>query len=222
MLFTVPNLPYKFDALEPSIDKKTMEIHHDKHHATYVAKLNDAVSKHPELEGKTVEELLSTINSIPEDIRTAVRNHGGGHANHSLFWTIMAPQSGKPSGSLSEAITAAFGSLNKLMDQVIANGMGQFGSGWSWLVVSRSAKYSPVPGSAGKPMLAAYATLNQDSPLMQGDIPILGVDVWEHAYYLKYQNKRDEYLKAWWEVVNWEEVAKRFEKAIGHPERSER
>ncbi|MBI2310186.1 superoxide dismutase [Candidatus Collierbacteria bacterium] len=200
MPFELPELLYSFDALEPVIDAKTMEIHHDKHHAAYVAKLNDAVAKHPELGSKSVEELLKDLNNIPEDIRTAVKNHGGGHANHSLFWEIMTPKNRKPSTVLSEAINKTFGSLDKLMELITVNGMGQFGSGWSWLVVSGDK-------------LKAYATANQDSPLMNGDIPILGVDVWEHAYYLKYQNKRDEYLKAWWNVVNWDEVAKRFEEA---------
>lgn len=200
MPFELPKLSYSFDALELVIDAKTMEIHHDKHHAAYVTKLNDAIAKHPELGNKTVEELLRDIDNIPEDIRTAVRNHGGGHVNHSLFWEIMSAKTGKPSGALTKAIDKTFGSVDKLMELVIANGMGQFGSGWTWLVVSNGE-------------LKAYATPNQDSPLMQGDIPILGIDVWEHAYYLKYQNKRDEYLKNWWKIVNWEEVAKRFEAA---------
>ncbi len=192
MPFTLPDLPYKFDALEPVIDAKTMEIHHDKHHAAYVNKLNEALAKHPELGDKTVEELLAGINDIPEDIRTAVRNHAGGHANHSLFWTVMKPNGGgQPTGDLAKAINSTFGSFASPQEKMVANGLGQFGSGWTWLVVS-----------GGK--LKAYATANQDSPLMQGDIPILGIDVWEHAYYLKYQNKRDEYLKAWWNVVNWE------------------
>ena len=193
MPFTLPDLPYKFDALESVIDAKTMEIHHDKHHAAYIAKLNDAIAKHPELENKSVEELLRDINNIPEDIRTAVKNHGGGHANHSLFWEIMSPKREKPSGAFVSEINKAFGSVDKLTELIVANGMGQFGSGWSWLVIS-----------GGK--LKVYATANQDSPLMNGDIPILGIDVWEHAYYLKYQNKRDEYLKAWWNIINWEAV----------------
>ena len=195
MPFELPELPYSFNALEPVIDTKTMEIHHDKHHAAYVAKLNDAVAKHPELTNKSVEELLRDINNIPEDIRTAVRNHGGGHANHSLFWTLMKQNDGgEPTGDLAKAINSTFGSFANFQEKIIANGMGQFGSGWSWLVVKPDGK------------LTVYATPNQDSPLMQGDIPILGVDVWEHAYYLKYQNKRDEYLKVWWNVVNWEAV----------------
>jgi len=200
MPFELPELPYSFNALEPVIDTKTMEIHHDKHHAAYVAKLNDAVAKHPELTNKSVEELLRDINNIPEDIRTAVRNHGGGHANHSLFWEIMSPKREKPSGAFVSEINKAFGSVDKLTELIVANGMGQFGSGWSWLVIS-----------GGK--LKVYATANQDSPLMNGDIPILGIDVWEHAYYLKYQNKRDEYLKAWWNIVNWEAVERSWANA---------
>ena len=200
MQFELPKLPYSFDALEPVIDAKTMEIHHDKHHAAYVNKLNEALAKHPELTNKSVEELLRDINNIPEDIRTAVRNHGGGHANHSLFWEIMSPKREKPSGAFVSEINKAFGSVDKLTELIVANGMGQFGSGWSWLVIS-----------GGK--LKVYATANQDSPLMNGDIPILGIDVWEHAYYLKYQNKRDEYLKAWWNIVNWEAVERSWANA---------
>lgn len=197
MPFELPKLPYSFDALEPVVDAKTMEIHHDKHHAAYVAKLNDAIAKHPELSGKSVEELLKDINSIPEDIRTAVKNHGGGHANHSLFWEIMTPKSGNPSEAFVSEINKMFGSIDKMKESIVLNGMGQFGSGWSWLVVS-----------GGK--LKVYATANQDSPLMNGDVPVLGIDVWEHAYYLKYQNKRDEYLKNWWSVVNWETVERNW------------
>ena len=197
MPFELPKLPYSFDALEPVVDAKTMEIHHDKHHAAYVAKLNDAIAKHPELGGKSVEELLKDINRIPEDIRTAVKNHGGGHVNHSLFWEIMTPKSGNPSEAFVSEIDKTFGSIDKMKESIVLNGMGQFGSGWSWLVVS-----------GGK--LKAYATANQDSPLMNGDVPILGVDVWEHAYYLKYQNKRDEYLKNWWSIVNWETVERNW------------
>ena len=200
MQFELPKLPYSFDALEPVIDAKTMEIHHDKHHAAYVNKLNEALAKHPELADKSVEELLKDLNTIPQDIRTAVRNHGGGHANHSLFWEIMSPKREKPSGAFVSEINKAFGSVDKLTELIVANGMGQFGSGWSWLVIS-----------GGK--LKVYATANQDSPLMNGDIPILGIDVWEHAYYLKYQNKRDEYLKAWWNIVNWEAVERSWANA---------
>lgn len=200
MPFELPKLPYSFDALEPVVDAKTMEIHYGKHHAAYVAKLNDAIAKHPELENKSVEELSRDINNIPEDIRTAVRNHGGGHTNHSLFWGIMTPKSGKPSEAFVSEINKVFGSIDKMKESIVLNGMGQFGSGWSWLVVS-----------GGK--LKVYATANQDNPLMNGDIPILGIDVWEHAYYLKYQNKRDEYLKAWWGVVNWETVERNWANA---------
>lgn len=202
MQFELPKLSYPVDALEPVIDAKTMEIHHDKHHAAYVNKLNEALAKHPELEAKTVEELLTGINDIPEDIRTAVRNHGGGHANHSLFWTTMKQNGGgEPTGDLAKAINSSFGSFVNFQEKIIANGMGQFGSGWTWLVVKADKT------------LAAYAAPNQDSPLMQSDIPILGIDVWEHAYYLKYQNKRDEYLKNWWSVVNWETVERNWANA---------
>ena len=200
MQFELPKLPYSFDALEPVVDAKTMEIHHDKHHAAYVAKLNDAIAKHPELGNKSAEELLRDINNIPEDIRTAVRNHGGGHVNHSLFWEIMTPKSVNPSETFVSEINKVFGSIDKMKESIVLNGMGQFGSGWSWLVVS-----------GGK--LKVYATANQDSPLMNGDVPVLGIDVWEHVYYLKYQNKRDEYLKNWWSVVNWETVERNWANA---------
>ena len=200
MPFELPKLPYSFDALESVIDAKTMEIHHDKHHVAYIAKLNDAIAKHPELASKSVEELLKDINNIPEDIRTAVKNHGGGHANHSMFWEIMTPTSGTPSEAFVAEINKVFGSIDKMKESIVLNGMSQFGSGWSWLVVS-----------GGK--LKVYATANQDSPLTSGDIPLLGIDVWEHAYYLKYQNKRDEYLKNWWNIVNWEDVSRRFDRA---------
>lgn len=209
MPFELPKLPYSFEALEPVVDAKTMEIHHDKHHAAYVAKLNDAIAKHPEISpaerdpaspDKFLEYLLRNINSIPEDIRTAVRNHGGGHANHSMFWEIMTPKGGKPSEAFVSEINKAFGSIDKMKESIALNGMGQFGSGWSWLVVS-----------GGK--LKVYATANQDSPLMNGDVPILGIDVWEHAYYLKYQNKRDEYLKAWWGVADWRAIERNWANA---------
>lgn len=212
MAFTLPSLPYDFAALEPAIDAQTMQIHHDKHHQAYINKLNEAMAKYPQLGKNSVEELLGGMESlVPPDIRAAVRNHGGGHANHALFWTVMAPGGTKaPAAVLARAIDQTFGSLAKLTEQMTANGVSQFGSGWSWLVVSAKG------GSAsGRKSLAAYATANQDSPLMQGDTPILGVDVWEHAYYLKYQNKRDEYLANWWKVVNWEEVARRYEQTIG-------
>lgn len=204
MSFTVPALSYGFDALEPAIDAKTMEIHHDRHHATYVTKLNEAIAKHPELGEKSVEELLKNLSAVPEDIRGAVRNHGGGHLNHSLFWTSLAPtgKGGDLVGELGTAIEMAFGSIDTFKVQLTTAALGQFGSGWGWLVFGKNKK------------LAVYALPNQDSPVSQGDVPLLGIDVWEHAYYLKYQNKRDEYLKAWWSVVNWSEVGRRYEEAI--------
>jgi len=201
MAFEVPKLPYGYNALEPHIDEQTMRIHHDKHHQAYVDKLNAALEKHPELQKKKVEELLKSLNAIPEDIRTAVRNHGGGHANHSLFWTVMCPnKGGQPKGKLGESIKSAFGGFDKFKEQFSAAAAGQFGSGWAWLVVFR-----------GK--IEIVATPNQDSPLSQGKTPVLGLDVWEHAYYLKYQNKRPDYIAAFWNVVNWDEVGKRFESA---------
>lgn len=197
MAFTLPNLPYEFSALEPYIDARTMEIHHDKHHATYVAKLNEALAKHPEMEEKTVEELLKDLQSVPEDIRGAVRNHGGGHVNHSLFWASMISGGNKVSGELATAIDHDFGSFANFQEKFTAISLGQFGSGWGWLVAK-----------SGK--LDVYALPNQDNPLSQGGIPLLGVDVWEHAYYLRYQNKRDEYIKSWWNVVDWNEIEKRY------------
>jgi superoxide dismutase, Fe-Mn family len=199
----VPPLPYAFDALEPHIDAKTMEIHHDKHHAAYVTNLNKALDGHPDLQGKSVEDLLRGIDSVPEAIRTAVRNQGGGHANHSLFWQIMGPQGGgTPSGDLGTAIQQAFGSFEGLKEKLNAAAAGQFGSGWGWLVVN-----------GGK--LEVIARPNQDSPLMENKVPLLGVDVWEHAYYLKYQNRRPDYLAAWWNTVNWQAVADRYSRARG-------
>jgi superoxide dismutase, Fe-Mn family len=198
--FSLPPLPYDYGALEPTIDTQTMQIHHDKHHAAYVNNLNAAVKDHPSLPGN-VEELLRGINSVPEAIRTAVRNNGGGHANHTLFWEIMKPGGSKqPTGALAEAIQSVFGSVDALKQQINDAGVKRFGSGWSWLVVA-----------GGK--LQVLSTANQDSPLMEGQIPILGVDVWEHAYYLKYQNRRPDYLAAWWNVLNWDEVAKRYDAA---------
>jgi Fe-Mn family superoxide dismutase len=198
---TLPDLPYAFDALEPHIDAKTMEIHHDKHHGTYVSKLNDALKDHPDLQSKGVEDLLREIQSVPESIRTAVRNHGGGHANHSLFWTVMgAGGGGRPSGELADAIDDAFGGFDDLKKQLTEAAGGVFGSGWGWLVAD-----------GGK--LRVVARPNQDSPLIDGLTPILGVDVWEHAYYLKYQNRRPDYLEAWWRVVDWDAVAERFQSA---------
>ena len=194
----VPALTYGFDALEPHIDTRTMEIHHDKHHAAYVTNLNKALEGHAELQAKTVEDLLRGIDSVPEAIRGAVRNHGGGHANHSLFWSVMGPNGGgAPSGDLAAAIDRSFGSIDDLKARLTAAAGGQFGSGWGWLVVSGGS-------------LEVLARPNQDSPLMEGKTPILGVDVWEHAYYLNYQNRRPDYLAAWWNVINWDEVASRF------------
>jgi superoxide dismutase, Fe-Mn family len=199
--FKLPDLPYAFDALEPHIDAKTMEIHHGKHHAAYTNKLNEALEKHPNLQDKSIEELLRGIDSIPEDIRTVVRNNGGGYANHALFWEIMGPDGGgEPAGELADAIAKKFGSFDDFRKKVSDAGATQFGSGWAWLVVADSG-------------IDVYSTPNQDSPLMKGHRPILGVDVWEHAYYLKYQNRRPDYLEAWWNTVNWEEVARRYAEA---------
>src|SRR5262245_15861189 len=201
MAHELPKLPYAFDALEPHIDAKTMEIHHGKHHQAYVNNLNAALDKHPELHQKSLNELLAGINTVPEDIRTAVRNNGGGHANHSMFWQIMAPKAGgEPSGKLADAIKSSFGDFSKLKEQVGAAAAGRFGSGWAWVLAK-----------GGK--LSIESTANQDSQLMEGKTPIMGIDVWEHAYYLKYQNRRPDYVAAWWNVVNWPEVAKRFDAA---------
>ena len=200
----VPPLGYSFDALEPHIDAKTMEIHHDKHHAAYVTNLNKALESAPDLQKKSVEELLRGINSVPEAIRTAVRNHGGGHHNHSLFWEVMGPNAGgEPTGAIADAIKEAFGDFAKFKDTVKNNGLTQFGSGWSWVV------YNPASGK-----LEAVKKPNQDSPLMDGLVPVLGVDVWEHAYYLKYQNLRANYIDAWWNVVNWNKAADNFRRAV--------
>lgn len=198
MTYTLPDLPYAYDALEPYIDVETMHLHHDKHHNTYVTNLNAAIEKHPELGSKSVEELIADMDSIPEDIRTAVRNNGGGHANHAFFWEIMAPNAGGvPTGEIKEAIEAAFGSFDKLKEEFKAAATGRFGSGWAWLVLNK-----------GK--LEVTSTANQDSPLMEGKTPVLGLDVWEHAYYLNYKNVRPDYIDAFWNVVNWDEVNKRF------------
>lgn len=198
--FTLPPLPYPNDALEPSIDKLTMEIHHDKHHGAYVNNLNKALESAPQLGGKTLEELLANNCAIvPENIRTAVRNNAGGHINHSMFWQIMAPQAGgEPHGKIAEAIKSTFGGFAQFKEKLAAAGAGRFGSGWAWLVRDSSGK------------LDVYSTANQDSPVMEGKYPVLGLDVWEHAYYLKYQNRRPEYITNWWNVVNWHEVEKRF------------
>lgn len=194
MAFTLPELPYGCDALEPHIDTTTMQIHHGKHHQAYVNNLNAAIEKAPELAGKSLDELMSGINSVPEAVRTAVRNNGGGHWNHSFFWKLMGPNAGgNPSGEVGKAIDDAFGSFDKFKEQFAAAGVGRFGSGWAWLV-----------NDGGK--LSIMSTPNQDNPLMEGKTAILGVDVWEHAYYLKYQNKRPDYLAAWWNVVNWDAV----------------
>ena len=201
----LPPLPYDFAALEPHIDAQTMQIHHGKHHQAYITNLNNALNKHPELLDKSIEELLRGINSIPDDIRTAVRNHGGGHHNHSLFWTIMAPAAkgggGEPSGALADAIKRTFGEFAKFKELFSNAAAAQFGSGWAWLTVANGK-----PEVAGRP--------NQDSPLMDNKVPVLGVDVWEHAYYLKYQNRRPDYVTAWWNVVNWEEVGRRYASAL--------
>lgn len=202
--FELPDLPYAFDALEPHIDALTMEIHHDRHHAGYTSKLNAAFEGQDAWQGRSIEDILRNIDGVPGDIRTAVRNNGGGFANHALFWTVMSPDGGgEPDGELAAAIGDAFGSFADFKSGLTAAAGGQFGSGWGWLVVD---------GSGG---LKVYATPNQDSPYMQGDTPILGVDVWEHAYYLKYQNKRPDYLAAWWNTINWPEVARRFAEARG-------
>ncbi len=193
----VPPLAYSFDALEPHIDARTMEIHHDKHHAAYVTNLNKAIGGNAELEAKSVEDLLRDIDRVPENIRGAVRNHGGGHANHTLFWDTMGRGDSSPSGDLATAIDGAFGSLDALKTELAGAAAGQFGSGWGWLVVSNGS-------------LEVLARPNQDSPLMEGKTPILGVDVWEHAYYLNYQNRRPDYLAAWWNVINWNAVAARL------------
>src|SRR3954464_5093705 len=198
MAFTLPALPYPTDALEPHIDKTTMEIHHGKHHQAYVTNLNAALDKHPELHSKTVEDLLKGINTVPEDIRTAVRNNGGGHANHSMFWQVMGPNAGgAPTGAIADAINGAFGGFDKFKEELKKAGVGRFGSGWAWVI-----------DQGGK--LAIESTANQDSPLMEGKKVVFGVDVWEHAYYLKYQNRRPDYLDAWWNVVNWNEINTRL------------
>ena len=205
MPFTLPDLPYAFDALEPHIDAKTMEIHHDKHHKTYVDNLNAALEKHPEFKaGDDIEALLRRIDEVPEDIRTAVRNNGGGHANHSMFWRIMKQGGGgEPTGALADAINNEVGGYASLKQQLVDAGKARFGSGWAWLVVDGSGR------------LKVTHTANQDSPLMEGSYPVLGIDVWEHAYYLKYQNRRPDYLEAWFNTVNWDEVARRYESAGG-------
>jgi Fe-Mn family superoxide dismutase len=199
MAHSLPPLPYPADALEPHIDKQTMEIHHGKHHNAYVTNLNAALEKHPELQSKSAEELIKGINTVPDAIRTAVRNNGGGHINHSMFWQIMGPNAGgAPTGAIADAIKASFGSFDAFKEQFAKAGAGRFGSGWAWVV-----------DQGGK--LAIESTPNQDNPMMDGKKPVFGIDVWEHAYYLKYQNRRPDYISAWWNVVNWAEVNKRLQ-----------
>jgi len=199
MAFELPALPYASNALEPHIDAQTMEIHHGKHHNAYVTNLNKALEGHSDLQSKSLEQLLTSLDSLPESIRTAVRNNGGGHANHSMFWQIMGPNGGgEPTGALAEAINSAFGSFSQFKEQFAAAAAGRFGSGWAWLVVAPDGS------------LSITSTPNQDTPVMEGKNPILGLDVWEHAYYLKYQNRRPDYVAAFWNVVNWDEVARRY------------
>jgi Fe-Mn family superoxide dismutase len=197
--FTLPKLPYAYDALEPHIDAETMKIHHDRHHQAYVDNLNKALAGHPDLMKKTIVEILRDVKSVPKDIQTAVINNGGGHANHTMFWEIMGPKAGgEPSGDVGKAIDKTFGSFDKFKEKLTAAALGRFGSGWAWLVAD------------GKGKLDVISSANQDSPYMDGNTPVLGIDVWEHAYYLKYQNKRADYVKAWWNVVNWKTVAERY------------
>ncbi len=198
MAYTLPELPYAKDALEPHIDELTMTLHHDKHHNTYVTNLNAAIEKYPELGEKSIEELVANLNDVPEDIRTAVRNNGGGHANHAFFWEIMGPNGGgEPTGAIKDAIDAKFGSYDAFKEQFTAAATGRFGSGWAWLVSNNGE-------------LEVTSTPNQDSPLTEGKTPLLGLDVWEHAYYKKYSNVRPDYIKAFFNVINWDEVNKRF------------
>ncbi len=195
MTFALPKLPYEYNALEPFIDSQTMQIHHTKHHQTYVDKLNEAIAKNPELADKNVQQLLAdNLKIIPDSIKTAVRNHGGGHANHSLFWELLSPKKQDPSENFKKIIEKNFESFDKFKEQFNATAVARFGSGWTWLVVNKDKK------------LQIYSTANQDSPLMQGDKPLLGLDVWEHAYYLKYQNKRADYISAFWNIINWAKV----------------
>lgn len=199
MAFELPQLPYAYNALEPSIDALTVEIHYSRHHATYLKNLNAALEKYPQLSSLSIEAILKDLNQIPEDIRTAVRNNGGGFFNHNLYWAIMGPNGGgEPKGKLAQAIQATFGSLAAMKQEVEKAGLARFGSGWAWLSLKADGG------------LIVHSTPNQDTPLAEGLLPILGVDVWEHAYYLKYQNKRNEYLANWWNIVNWDEVEKRF------------
>ena len=206
MAYELPQLPYGYDALEPTIDEQTMHLHHEKHHNTYVTNLNAALEKHPDADPGSVEELLANLDSLPDDIRTAVRNNAGGHSNHSMFWQIMGPSGqggGEPSGELSEAIEREFGSFGEFKEAFGAAAApgALFGSGWAWLIANPDGT------------LSIETTPNQDTPLMEGKTPVIGLDVWEHAYYLKYQNRRPEYIQAWWDVVNWQEAEKRFQAA---------
>ena len=202
MAYEVPPLPYDYSALEPYIDTQTMQLHHDKHHAAYVNNLNAAVQSHAQFASLPVEQLIQRLNELPENIRTAVRNNGGGHANHSMFWRIMTPNGGgQPGGDLANAINSTFGSFDQFKAAFNDAGVKRFGSGWAWLILDRNGN------------LQVTSTANQDSPLMEGNFPIMGNDVWEHAYYLKYQNRRPEYLNAWWNVVNWNEIEKRYQQA---------
>ncbi len=203
MPHSLPDLPYPYDALEPYIDSKTMEIHHGKHHAGYVKNLNLALEKHPELEEKSAEELVSNSEAIPADIRTAVRNHGGGHVNHSLFWQILSPEKQECHGKILEEINKTFGNFGNFKTKFTEAAMSRFGSGWAWLVVNQKGK------------LEIISTANQDSPLSEGKVPILGLDVWEHAYYLKYQNRRNEYVEAFWSMINWNKVNAFYEEILG-------
>ena len=198
MAHSLPPLPYAPESLEPHIDKQTMEIHHGKHHAAYVNNLNAALEKHPALQGKSIEDLLKDINGVPEDIRTAVRNNGGGHLNHTMFWQIMAPHAGgAPTGAIADAIASSFGSFDAFKEQFAKAGIGRFGSGWAWVIDTGSK-------------LAIESTANQDAPIMEGKKVVFGIDVWEHAYYLKYQNRRPDYINAWWNVINWAEINRRL------------
>lgn len=202
MAFTLPPLPYDYKALEPHIDEQTMRLHHDKHHAAYVNNLNAALEPHPDLQKLPIEELLANLNKVPEAIRAKVRNNGGGHFNHTIFWEMMAPGGAKePGGALAEAVSKAFGSFTAFKEQFGKACVDRFGSGWGWLIIDRSGK------------LSIESTPNQDTPIMEGKTPVLGCDVWEHAYYLKYQNRRPDYVASWWNVVNWTDIARRFEKA---------
>ncbi len=201
-MFELPPLPYAYDALEPHIDQQTMDIHHNKHHNGYVTKLNKALEGYPDLAKQTVEELMGTLDLIPENIRTAVRNNGGGHANHSLFWQIMSPKGGgTPTGDIDQAINETFKSFDAFQQQFKATATGRFGSGWAWLVLDDQNN------------LVIMSTPNQDSPISQGYVPLMGLDVWEHAYYLKYQNRRADYIDAWWNVVDWNQVNERYQRA---------